>query len=46
VGDQYHGPVDTAYVDKLIEDLRGSSESTVVKLADEIVKSHLKDGRS
>lgn len=46
VGDQYHGPVDTAYVDKLIEDLRGSGENTVVKLADEIVKSQLKDGRN
>lgn len=43
VGDQYHGPVDHAYVDKLLAELK-SQESTVTKLADEIVKVHLQDG--
>jgi NADH-quinone oxidoreductase E subunit len=42
VGDEYHGPVDEAYFDKLIEDLRNRQESTVVKMADEIVKVHLR----
>ncbi|MBS1712558.1 MAG: NAD(P)H-dependent oxidoreductase subunit E [Armatimonadetes bacterium] len=44
VGDQYHGPVDKAYVDKLIEDLK-SQEPTVTQLADSIVKVHLRDGK-
>lgn len=43
VGDTYHGPVDEAYVDRLLNDLRSSEESTVVKMADEIVKVHLRD---
>ncbi len=42
VGDTYHGPVDEAYVDKLIADLRANPDSTVVKMADEIVKVHLR----
>lgn len=41
IGDEYHGPVDHAYVDKLIEDLRTRGDATTVKLADEIVKVHL-----
>ncbi|QYK53209.1 MAG: NAD(P)H-dependent oxidoreductase subunit E [Fimbriimonadaceae bacterium] len=45
IGDEYHGPVDAAYIDKLIDTLK-SQESTVVKLADEIVKVHLKDGKN
>ncbi len=45
VGDQYHGPVDHQYIDRLIDDLR-QQESTVVKLADEIVKTHLLNGNS
>lgn len=43
VGDQYHGPVDHAYVDNLLAELK-TQESTVTKLADEIVKVHLQDG--
>lgn len=46
VGDEYHGPVDAAAVDKLLEDLRSRTGSTVVKLADEIAKAHLRDGTS
>lgn len=42
VGDVYHGPVDNAYVDKLIEDLRNRPDSTVIQMADEIVKVHLR----
>lgn len=42
VGDEYHGPVDEAYLDRLIDRLRGESASSVVKLADEIVQVHLK----
>lgn len=42
VGDTYHGPVDEAYVDRLLDELRSQSESTVVKMADEIVKVHLR----
>ena len=38
VGDQYYGPVDRSFIDSLIERLRGQEESTVVSLADEIVK--------
>lgn len=45
VGDQYHGPVDEAYLDKLIQDLRAMEGSTVVKMADTIVKVHLRDGK-
>jgi len=41
VGDQYIGPVDEAAVDRLLDQLRANEESTVVQLADEIVKVHL-----
>ena len=40
VGDQYHGPVDEAYIDRLLENLRSSSENTVVRMADQIVQVH------
>jgi NADH-quinone oxidoreductase subunit E len=43
VGDKYYGPVDEAYVDKLLDELRASSDSTVVQMADSIVKVHLRD---
>ncbi|MBC8066620.1 MAG: NAD(P)H-dependent oxidoreductase subunit E [Chlorobia bacterium] len=43
VGDTYHGPVDDAAFDRIIEDLRGREESTVVQMADEIVKVHLRN---
>lgn len=42
VGDEYHGPVDEAYLDRLIDRLRTASASSVVNLADEIVQVHLK----
>lgn len=42
VGSDYHGPMDEAKVDKLIEDLRARTESTVVQMADDIVQVHLK----
>jgi NADH:ubiquinone oxidoreductase subunit E len=41
VADEYIGPVDTSAIDALIEKLRKTPESTVVKLADEIVQAHL-----
>lgn len=44
IGDEYHGPVDYEYVDRLIADLK-TQDSTVVKLADEIVKVHLLHGK-
>lgn len=43
IGDQYVGPVTEADIDKLIDDLRKREDSTVVKLADEIVQVHLRD---
>lgn len=43
IGDEYFGPVDEAQVDTLLDMLRNRSESSVVKLADEIVKVHLQD---
>ena len=42
VGDNYHGPVDEKYIDDLLEKLRNSSESTVIKMADQIVQVQLK----
>lgn len=42
VGDAYHGPVDEAYVDRLIEKLRNTEESTVIQMADEIVKAQVR----
>jgi NADH-quinone oxidoreductase subunit E len=41
IGDEYHGPVDEAYVDRLLDDLKSRPGATTVKLADEIVKVHL-----
>lgn len=41
VGDEYIGPLDEKGLDALIEKLRKTPESTVIKLADEIVKVHL-----
>lgn len=46
IGDQYYGPVDEAAMDSLLEKLRNSEVSTVVQMADEIVKVHLRDGVS
>ncbi|MFW5697303.1 MAG: NAD(P)H-dependent oxidoreductase subunit E [Fimbriimonadaceae bacterium] len=43
VGDQYHGPVSKEDLDKLIEELRARNDSSVVELADSIVKVHLRD---
>ncbi|HWA83222.1 MAG TPA: NAD(P)H-dependent oxidoreductase subunit E, partial [Fimbriimonadaceae bacterium] len=43
VGDRYHGPVDEAYLDRLIDDLKKTPESTVVQMADSIVQVHLRD---
>lgn len=43
VGDEYIGPVDEAAVDRLLDQLRANESNTVVKLADEIVKVHLRD---
>ena len=42
VGDQYVGPLDEASLDALIEKLRGTETSKVVKMADEIVKCQLR----
>lgn len=44
VGDQYYGPVDYAAVDNLIDQLK-SQEASTVRLADEIVKVHLLNGK-
>ncbi len=44
IGDEYIGPVDESQVDQIIDSLRARPESSVVKLADEIVKVHLKAG--
>ena len=41
VGDQYYGPVDRSFIDSLVERLRATEGSTVVKLADEIVKTQV-----
>lgn len=43
IGDQYIGPVDEAAMDKIIADLRSRPESTVVQMADTIVRMHLRD---
>ncbi|MBS1716328.1 MAG: NAD(P)H-dependent oxidoreductase subunit E [Armatimonadetes bacterium] len=43
IGDEYYGPVDEKMVDDLLAKLRKSNESTVVKLADEIVQVHLRE---
>lgn len=41
IGDQYLGPVDEAFVDRLIDGLRRAEESTVVTMADSIVQVHI-----
>lgn len=41
VGDEYIGPLDEKGMDALLDKLRKTQESTVVKLADEVVKAHL-----
>lgn len=46
VGPSYVGPVDEAGVDALLADLRGRDESTVLQLADTVVRCQLKDGSS
>lgn len=38
VGSEYHGPVNEASIDKLLEDLRARKDSTVVQMADDLVK--------
>jgi NADH-quinone oxidoreductase subunit E len=43
IGDEYVGPVDESSLLALLEKLRNTPESTVVKLADEIVQVHLRD---
>jgi NADH-quinone oxidoreductase subunit E len=43
IGDQYYGPVDEAYMDRLIDKLRATDQSTVVQMADAIVQVHLRD---
>lgn len=42
VGDQYYGPLDEASLTALLEKLKATKESTVVKMADEIVQVHLR----
>lgn len=41
IGDQYIGPIGEAELDALIEELRNNTESTVIKMADEIVRCQL-----
>lgn len=41
IGDQYIGPISEADVDSLLERLRNNPDSTVIRLADEIVKVQL-----
>lgn len=41
VGDEYFGPVDEGVLDKLIDDLRAKTDSTVVHMADAIVQVHI-----
>ncbi len=41
VGDQYHGPVNEAYLDKLLEDLKSSKTTSSFDLANTIVQVHL-----
>lgn len=46
VGDQYHGPVTDTLFDEIIAKLKARSDSTVVQMADELVKVHLPANRS
>ncbi len=41
VGDEYYGPIDTEFIDKLLDKLRNTQESTVVRYADEVVKAQI-----
>ena len=41
VGDVYFGPIDRGFIDSLIDRLRNEETSTVVQLADEIVKAQV-----
>jgi len=41
VGDEYHGPMTIESVDALLESLRKREDSSVIQMADEIVKVHL-----
>lgn len=44
VGDSYYGPLDEAALDALLDKLRGMPESTVIQMADAIVKVHVPAG--
>ena len=44
VGDSYYGPVSESILDDLLSRLKSMKESTVVQMADEIVKVHLPAG--
>ncbi len=41
VGDSYYGPLTESLLDTIIADLKSRTESTVIQMADEIVKVHL-----
>ncbi len=41
VGDRYIGPVTEQDIDKLLDELRANPDSTVIQMADEIVKVHI-----
>jgi NADH-quinone oxidoreductase subunit E len=43
IGDEYFGPIDEPAMDRLLDELRSTKDSTVVKLADEVVKVHLRE---
>jgi NADH:ubiquinone oxidoreductase subunit E len=43
VGEEYIGPIDERGIDALLDKLRNTKESTVIKMADAIVKAHLSD---
>jgi len=42
VGTEYHGPVDIKYIDNLLARLKNTEESTVLELADTLVRLHLR----
>lgn len=42
VGDEYHGPMTIESVDALLDTLKKREDSSVIQMADEIVKVHLK----
>lgn len=41
VGDQYYGPLDEASVDRLLDELRSTTEPTTRRLADAIIGCHV-----